>query len=76
MNDLKIGKKGLILNGEFKDWQIFIQDLDNGEGAYLILLTSPDGQGYDDWVENMQSLKGYFEKAKWDILWSNDAEKS
>lgn len=70
MRDIKIETKGLILNGEFKNWHIFIQDLDKGKGAYLILLTSPDNlKGYDDWVENFKNLEGYFEEAKWKIQW-------
>lgn len=72
MDNIKIETTGLILNGEFKNWNIFIQDLDQGKGAYLILLTSPDGsEGYDDWVENFYNLEGYFKQTKWNIQWNN-----
>jgi len=73
MDSIKIETKGLILSGEFKNWHIFVEDLNKGEGAYLILLTSPDNsKGYDDWVENIQSLEGYFKEANWNILWQNE----
>lgn len=71
MKNIKIETKGLILDGEFKDWHIFIKDLDNGQGSYLILLTSPDDcQGYDDWIENFQNLESYFKETNWNILWT------
>ena len=58
------------MNGEFKNWHIFIEDLDHSEGAYLILLTSPDSsKGYDDWVENFHRLESYFQEANWKIQW-------
>ncbi len=73
MDNIKVETKGLILNGEFKDWNIFIEDLDNGEGAYSLLLTSPhSSKGYDDWVENSHNLKGYFKEAKWEIQWLDE----
>jgi len=73
MDNIKIETKGLILNGELKNWNIFIEDLDNGEGAYLILLTSPDiSKGYDDWVENFDNLKGYLKELKWEIQWQDE----
>jgi len=75
LNNIKIATKGLILNGEFKDWHIFIEDLNKGEGAYLILLTSPDDtKGYDDWVENFQSLEGYLHETKWKIIWLDEKQ--
>lgn len=73
MNKIKLNTKGCILNGEFKDWHIFIEVLDKEEGPYLILLTSPDNaKGYDDWIENIQNLENYFYEAKWDILWLDE----
>lgn len=73
MDNVKVETKGLILNGDFKNWNIFIEDLDKGEGAYLILLTSPDGsEGYDDWVENFHNLENYFKEAEWKIQWLNE----
>lgn len=73
MNNIKIEIKGRVLDGEFKDWNIFIQDLNKSDGAYLILLTSPDGtKGYDDWVENLQALQGYFQEAQLNIKWLDD----
>ncbi|NNM44260.1 MAG: hypothetical protein HKM07_07965 [Chlamydiae bacterium] len=73
MNILKIEAKGSILEGEFKNWNIFVKDINNGKGAYLILLTSPDNsKGYDDWVKNFHDLEGYFKEANWKILWLDE----
>lgn len=72
MDTIKIETNGIVLNGEFKNWNIFIEGLDNRNGAYLILLTSPDNlTGYDDWVQNFHSLEGYFKEAKWEIRWES-----
>jgi hypothetical protein len=73
MNKIKIETNGIILNGEFANWNIFIEDLDNGNGAYLILLTSPDKlTSYDDWVQNLNSLEGYFNEAQWKVQWLDE----
>jgi len=70
LEKIKIETKGIILDGEFANWHIFIQDLSEGKGDYLILLTSPDNsEGFDDWVENFQALQGYFKEANWKIHW-------
>ncbi len=76
MTDIKIETKGRILEGELKNWVIVIQDLHRGKGSYLILLSSPNGsENYDDWVENWQSLEGYFREAKWKIQWLDEEPK-
>ena len=69
-NEIKIETQGHILEGEDAGWGIFIQDLDEGEGSYLILITSPDHlEGYDGWVENFECLQGYFREAGWKVEW-------
>ena len=76
MNSLQIEKYGKILEGKLKNWYVFIQDDTKNTGGYLILLNASldpsDSRGFDDWVENWQSLEGYFKEAKWKINWLDD----
>lgn len=74
---MRIKTKGRILEGKYKNWHIFIQDDTENTGGYLILLSSPnESEGYDDWVENWQSLEGYFREANWKIQWLEDESHS
>ena len=71
--DIKIEKKGIIIQGDSKGWSLYIQDDTINTGGYLILVTPPQGvfgrDGYDNWVENSESLKAYFQEANWKIRW-------
>ena len=74
--DLRIGIYGQILEGEPKNWYIFIQDDTQNTGGYLILystsLDSTDSNGFDAWVENFQDLQECFLEKKWKIHWLNE----
>ena len=73
---IKIGKKGLINQGDMKGWYIRVDDDCKNTGFFLIISnSSPDmlsGVGYDDWVENEASLKDFFEESSWTINWTED----
>ncbi len=76
MIDLRIESYGQILEGELKDWYIFIQDDAENTGGYLILfsasLDSTDFKGFDVWVENFQDLQECFREKKWKIHWLDE----
>lgn len=76
MNEIKIATPGLIIEGEQKGWYVLIQDDSENTGGYLILVTPPPKSigliGYDNWVENFQALKSYFQEANWKIIWTNE----
>ncbi len=76
MIDLRIESYGQILEGELKDWYIFIQDDAENTGGYLILFSASldptDSKGFDDWVENFQGLQEYFREKKWKIHWLDE----
>ena len=71
-----IGTYGKILEGKLKDWYVFIQDDAENTGGYLILLNATlnpeDRRGFDDWVENFQSLENYFKETRWKIQWLDE----
>jgi hypothetical protein len=76
MKDIEIGSCGQILEGEPKDWYIFIQDDTENTGGYLLLfsasLDKSDSKGYDVWVENLQDIKTCFKEKKWKIHWLDE----
>jgi hypothetical protein len=67
----KIIRKGKILSGEYKDWEIAIQDVSESAGGFLILLFNGQ-EGYDDWVLNKEELENYFKIKEWVIEWDNN----
>jgi hypothetical protein len=73
MKDIPIGKKGLILSGQYKGWYIQVEP--EGKNGYLILYikdpTNPKSEGYDHWVLKAE-LGKYFDEVKLDIKWPTD----
>ena len=80
MTAIQIGKKGRILQGNQAGWYILIQDDTSDTGGYYVLITSkPDlsgglGEGYDEWVENKETLLPLFETRGWEIEWENEGD--
>lgn len=69
--NIQINRLGKILQGDEKGYYIkIVDDLEN-TGGFLIL-TSPDldmKKGFDNWVNDKESLKGYFMESNWIIEW-------
>ena len=67
-----IGRKGKILTGSHAGNFVLVQDDRESTGGYLVLI-SPDvnfkGQGFDNWVENIEQLKQLFSQFEWQIEW-------
>lgn len=70
------GKLGLIRKGHFAGWYILVKDDYENTGGYLILqMRDPDPrcqEGYDDWVENEEQLRGIFLDRGWEVDWDAD----
>lgn len=70
---IEFDRKGTILNSHNPKFIKIIDDMDN-TGGFIILLSQngnfffPDC--YDDWVENLETLKAYLQESAWVIKWS------
>jgi hypothetical protein len=70
---IEIDRLGLIEAGDDAGKQVKILDDAEVTGGYLICtgvdLGNPAAEGFDDWVESMDALEGYFRESKWVIKW-------
>ena len=68
MTRIPIGKNGLVLNGDYKDWYIRIEPANKGGNLILYIKdpTNPKSEGYDHWIEE-EKLGKYFDEAKLEI---------
>lgn len=71
MLTIKIGNIGKIVKGD--DVGNFVKIIDDSQntGGFLIITSANQAfeEGYDDWVENEESLIKYFTESKWEIEW-------
>lgn len=69
--NIEIGKIGRIVEGDDKGQYIRIVDDAENTGGFLILISSTNTfeEGFDSWVENLDSLQGFFEESNWLIEW-------
>ncbi len=71
MSNIRLDTIGEILEGDDKGKFIKILDDSQSTGGYLIVTSQgPKFEtGYDDWVEDWDSLEGYFQESNWIIRW-------
>lgn len=70
--EIKINTVGKILTGHQAGWYVKIQDDREDSGGFLILTAESsewNGKGFDNWVEDEDSLQKFFIQAGWTILW-------
>ena len=55
---INYNKTGQILNGDFKGWNIKIEEDTQNTGGYYVYMWQSEipEQGYDDWYENEEVL--------------------
>jgi len=65
--NIKINTHGLITNGKYTGWYIFVEDDSKGSGGYYILFKKAlenNTEGYDHWMENFEDVKNCFKQDK------------
>ncbi len=72
----KIGKWGKILDGEYANWYLMIDDDTKGSTGGFYIYTVKDindenSEGYDGWVENEHQLKQHIVNLKIKIDWKH-----
>jgi hypothetical protein len=70
-SDIRIGEIGRIKRGDELGKYVKILDDSQSTGGYLILTSSNADfiSGFDNWVENFDILKKYFEESGWEVEW-------
>ncbi|MCL2859325.1 MAG: hypothetical protein FWF46_01880 [Oscillospiraceae bacterium] len=69
---MEIGKVGIIKNTNAEGWFIKIIDDKKNTGGYLLVQSRSKefiGEGFDNWFENLDSLKKYITQNNIHIEW-------
>lgn len=71
---IKIGQVGTIISGDEAGFEVIIIDDSENTGGYLICTSrsfkQKSSESYDGWVEDYESLVGYFLESNWVVDWS------
>jgi hypothetical protein len=69
--EIKIGRIGRILAGDDVEKYVKIVDDFENTGGFLVLTASDFqmSECFDDWVENGDVLRKYFEASRWVVQW-------
>ena len=72
---VKLDTIGKILEGDQVGWYVKVE-YDTASGGYYIYQFKNKveqnglGEAYDDWLESLEDVQGYFEESDWNIDWS------
>ena len=71
MKTIPINKTGLITQGGDEIRYVRVVDDSDSTGGFLVLLSNNPqfSDGFDDWVEDHDSLIRYFDEAGWVVVW-------
>lgn len=76
--DFKVNMQGIITNGEYRDWYVIIEPMDEISHSYIIFISNlpfdnstefiPEKIVYDNFAEDAHVVKNYIED--WNINWN------
>lgn len=74
MKKIKFNTIGKIIKGDQEGWFVLVEhDTKDTGGYYVYQAPIPEIKestvGYDDWLESLEDVQGYFEESDWDIEW-------
>ncbi len=73
MVDIRFDTVGKIKKGDYQGWYVKVVDDSHKSGGYFIYLIqdidNKNSEGYDEWLETLEIVRGYFIESNWEIEW-------
>jgi hypothetical protein len=71
---VKLNVKGQIIEGEQKGWFVLVEPDEKTGGYYIYQFKNKEGknglgEAFDDWLETLDDVKGYFSESSWKVKW-------
>lgn len=69
--EIRINQVGRIISGDSLGHYVKVEDDSTSTGGYLVVTsTMPDFEiCFDDWVQDIDSLRQYFKDSHWSVQW-------
>ena len=74
--DISVGVVGRIAEGDEAGSYVKVLDDSENTGGYIILTSSHQdmSDGFDNWVQDRESLSAYFEESRWVVNWASNRQ--
>lgn len=66
---LLVGKKGKIIEGVNKGWEVLVKDNSEDSGGFLVFVSKGNDGYVEDWVQDKEELRELFLRKEWKIAW-------
>ena len=67
---IPVGAVGRLTNGSRPGWWVQVEPYVGGFSIQTSASRDFEGEGYDNWVENLEQLEAFFARTEWATDWN------